>query len=112
VPPAKDPGKPADPQPVVAWESVIVRLPITLGQFLKAADLASSGGEAKTRIAAGEVRVNAEVDERRGRKLAPGDLVDRGTGARVAVAVGDGSGQGLEGEVSGGAAPGRVPGRP
>jgi ribosome-associated protein len=97
MPPATGPGKPAAPQPAVAWESVAVQLPITLGQFLKAADLVSSGGEAKMRIAAGEVRVNAEIDERRGRKLAPGDLVEvRGAGARVAVS----------------AAPGRVPGTP
>ena len=48
---------------------------IRLGQFLKLADLVESGGEGKERIVAGEVRVNGEVDERRGRQLHPGDVV-------------------------------------
>jgi ribosome-associated protein len=48
---------------------------IRLGQFLKLADLVESGGEGKERILAGEVRVNGEVDERRGRQLHPGDVV-------------------------------------
>ncbi|GIJ48503.1 RNA-binding protein [Virgisporangium aliadipatigenens] len=48
---------------------------IRLGQFLKLADLVESGGDAKERILAGDVRVNDEVDERRGRQLHPGDVV-------------------------------------
>ncbi len=48
---------------------------IRLGQFLKLAGLIDSGGEAKGRIADGEVRVNGEVDLRRGRQLHPGDVV-------------------------------------
>lgn len=48
---------------------------IKLGQALKAADLVSSGVEAKVVIAEGEVTVNGEVDTRRGRKLYPGDVV-------------------------------------
>ena len=51
---------------------------ITLGQALKAADLAGSGGEAKVLIQAGEVRVNGEVETRRGRKLEDGDVVEIG----------------------------------
>jgi ribosome-associated protein len=58
---------------------------IRLGQFLKLGDLIESGGEAKARIAAGEVRVNGEVDVRRGRQLHPGDVVSiGGEQARVA----------------------------
>lgn len=49
---------------------------IRLGQFLKLGGLIDSGGDAKVRIAAGEVRVNGEVETRRGRQLAPGDVVD------------------------------------
>jgi ribosome-associated protein len=48
---------------------------IRLGQFLKLGGLIDSGGEAKVRIGAGEVRVNGEVDLRRGRQLFRGDVV-------------------------------------
>jgi ribosome-associated protein len=48
---------------------------IRLGQFLKFGGLIESGGEAKARIAAGEVLVNGEVDVRRGRQLHRGDVV-------------------------------------
>ncbi len=51
---------------------------ITLGQALKASDLVGSGGEAKVLIQAGDVLVNGEVETRRGRKLAPGDVVEVG----------------------------------
>lgn len=50
--------------------------PIRLGQFLKLANAVASGGEAKARIAAGEVRVNGEAELRRGRQLIPGDRVE------------------------------------
>ena len=42
---------------------------IKLDQLLKAADIASSGGEAKALIQSGEVLVNGEVETRRGRKI-------------------------------------------
>jgi ribosome-associated protein len=51
---------------------------ITLGQALKAANVAGTGGEAKVLIQAGEVRVNGEVETRRGRKLRRGDVVEVG----------------------------------
>ncbi len=51
---------------------------ITLGQALKAANLVGSGGEAKVLIQGGEVRVNDEVERRRGRKLEEGDVVEVG----------------------------------
>ena len=51
---------------------------MTLGQALKAANLVGSGGEAKVRIQGGEVRVNGEVETRRGRKLKEGDVVEVG----------------------------------
>ncbi len=51
---------------------------MTLGQALKAADLAGSGGEAKVVIQGGEVRVNGEVETRRGRRLKEGDVVEVG----------------------------------
>ncbi|MFS0853507.1 RNA-binding S4 domain-containing protein [Microbacterium sp. 179-I 3D4 NHS] len=48
---------------------------IRLGQFLKFAGLLDSGGDAKEVIIDGFVRVNGEVDRRRGRQLRDGDLV-------------------------------------
>ena len=48
---------------------------ITLDALLKATGLASSGGEAKVLITQGQVRVNAETELRRGRKLCAGDVV-------------------------------------
>ncbi|MCA9062821.1 MAG: RNA-binding S4 domain-containing protein [Planctomycetaceae bacterium] len=49
---------------------------IALDQFLKLAQVASSGGHAKALIQSGEVRVNGEVETRRGRKLRDGDRVE------------------------------------
>ncbi len=51
---------------------------ITLGQALKAASIAGTGGEAKILVQTGEVRVNGEVETRRGRKLREGDVVEVG----------------------------------
>ncbi len=48
---------------------------IKLGQALKAANLAEDGVEAKLAVQDGLVKVNGEVDTRRGRKLYPGDVV-------------------------------------
>jgi ribosome-associated protein len=58
---------------------------IRLGQFLKLADLVDTGGEGKILISSGDVRVNGEVDMRRGRQLHRGDVVTvLGRSARVA----------------------------
>ena len=48
---------------------------IKLDALLKFANLVSSGGEAKIRIAEGEVLVNGEICTMRGKKLRPGDTV-------------------------------------
>ena len=57
---------------------------ITLGQALKASNVVGSGGEAKVLIQGGVVRVNGEVETRRGRKLKEGDVVEVG-GERLEV---------------------------
>jgi ribosome-associated protein len=49
---------------------------IKLDSFLKAECLTASGGESKTLIAEGLVKVNGECETRRGRKLYPGDRVE------------------------------------
>ncbi|WP_314428375.1 RNA-binding S4 domain-containing protein [uncultured Microbacterium sp.] len=48
---------------------------IRLGQFLKFSGLLDSGGDAKEVVIDGFVKVNDEVDRRRGRQLHDGDLV-------------------------------------
>jgi len=49
---------------------------IRLGQLLKLAGVVAAGAEGKALIAAGGVRVNGEPEERRGRQLRDGDVVD------------------------------------
>ena len=51
---------------------------IRLGQFLKLADLIDSGSAARPLLEQGTVRVNGEVETRRGRQLAKGDVVALG----------------------------------
>jgi ribosome-associated protein len=48
---------------------------IRLGQALKLAGLAGSGGDARALIEEAAVRVNGEVETRRGRQLRRGDVV-------------------------------------
>jgi ribosome-associated protein len=49
---------------------------IRLGQFLKLADLIDQGADARQAITNGQVRVNGEVERRRGRQLTHGDEVE------------------------------------
>jgi len=57
---------------------------IRLGQFLKLADLVDTGADAKGVLAEGLVRVNGDVETRRGRQLVAGDVVEL-TGRQVSV---------------------------
>lgn len=57
---------------------------ITLQQLLKATDIIQSGGQVKTWLAENEVRVNGEPENRRGKKLRPGDTVEAG-GLRIEI---------------------------
>jgi ribosome-associated protein len=59
---------------------------VRLGQFLKLAGAVDSGGEAREVLQAGEVTVNEEPEDRRGRQLSDGDVVALGEGSwRVLV---------------------------
>ncbi|MFC7405371.1 RNA-binding S4 domain-containing protein [Georgenia alba] len=49
---------------------------IRLGQFLKLADLADDGSQARALITDGEVTVDGEVETRRGRQLVTGSVVE------------------------------------
>lgn len=48
---------------------------IRLGQLLKLAGVAGTGGDAKALLASGGVTVNGEAESRRGRQLQSGDVV-------------------------------------
>lgn len=48
---------------------------ITLTQFLKATDYISSGGEAKYFLTEYTVLINDILEDRRGKKLYPGDII-------------------------------------
>jgi ribosome-associated protein len=63
---------------------------IRLGQLLKLADVVSSGGEIKAVLSEpGAVRVNGEPDDRRGRQLRDGDVVEAaGRRLRVVASAG------------------------
>ena len=58
-------------------ERIVIRTNyIKLDALLKFAGLAETGGEAKERIQAGEVKLNGEVCTMRGKKCVPGDMVE------------------------------------
>jgi ribosome-associated protein len=57
---------------------------IKLGQALKKAGLEGSGVDAKMDIQSGLVKVNGEIEEKRGRKLYDGDVFEfNGTQVKV-----------------------------
>ena len=49
---------------------------ITLQSLLKITNIISTGGMVKAYLAENEVLVNGELEDRRGRKLYPGDKVE------------------------------------
>ena len=54
---------------------VFINGPLPLGSFLKLAGVAGTGGHAKILVQSGEVKVNGEPEERRGRILQCDDVV-------------------------------------
>lgn len=65
---------PADARDNHPWKVELVT-PITLDQFLKTTGLVGTGGQAKIAIQEGYVTVNGELETRRRRKLALGDVI-------------------------------------
>jgi ribosome-associated protein len=59
--------------------------PINLTQVLKLSGAVLSGGEAKALIAGGSVRVNGQVELRKRRQMAKGDVVEIESGPRIAL---------------------------
>jgi ribosome-associated protein len=57
--------------------------PINLTQVLKRAGLVASGAEAKAMIADGMVRVNGQVELRKRKQMARGDIVELDDAPRI-----------------------------
>ena len=49
---------------------------ITLGQFLKLADIIQTGGEAKEFLASNKIKIDGAEDNRRGKKLRGGETIE------------------------------------
>lgn len=49
---------------------------ITLGQLVKYVGIVQNGGQVKAFLAENEVKINENVDQRRGKKLFPGDKIE------------------------------------
>lgn len=65
---------------------------IQLDKLLKAAGVTGTGGEAKVLIQDGQVRVDGEVETRRGRKIRAGMVVEiEGQRIEIAQSQSDGS---------------------
>lgn len=58
------------------YTAIMHETQIKLDQFLKLVSAVTTGGEAKLLIQNGQVKVNGEIETRRGRKLHPGDRVE------------------------------------
>ena len=60
-------------------QKILISTPfIKLDALLKYAGLCETGGEAKERVQAGDVLVNGQVCQMRGKKCLPGDVIDPG----------------------------------
>ena len=60
---------------ILFYQQLLFIKTMKLDQFLKWNNIVSSGGEAKILINSGQVKVNGEIEKRRGRKLVKGDKV-------------------------------------
>jgi len=58
---------------------------VTLGQLLKLSGVIGSGGEAKLYLASSTVMVNGHIENRRGRKLRSGDIINTPGGLQITV---------------------------
>jgi len=57
-------------------EIEITKEPVELYKILKFEGMVSSGGEAKSVIAEGQVLVNGEIETRKRKKIVSGDIVE------------------------------------
>lgn len=57
-------------------QPIVVEGPLSLGSFVKLCGVVGTGGQAKLVIQDGAVSVNGVPETRRGRRIAPGDVVE------------------------------------
>lgn len=86
TPPSSRPTRPGDVRSCPVRDVAIRGESIRLGQLLKLAGVADSGAEARELVQDGAVRVNGEVETRRGRQLRAADVVEA-AGERLRVIV-------------------------
>jgi ribosome-associated protein len=60
---------------------------ITLGQFVKLVGAIDTGGQVKWFLSEHEIKVNNELENRRGRKLYPGDKIEIETAGNFEVGL-------------------------
>ena len=60
-------------------EVIVTKEPVELYKILKFEGMAGSGGEAKAVIAAGQVRVNGQVEMQKRKQIVSGDIIEFGT---------------------------------
>ena len=60
---------------ILPYQYFLIYKTMKLDQFLKWQNMVSTGGEAKIIIKSGSVKVNGQIETRRGRKLSKGDKV-------------------------------------
>ena len=58
---------------------------ITLGQLLKATGYVDRGADAKEALAVERFLMNGEPENRRGRKIRPGDVIELPDGSKIEV---------------------------
>jgi ribosome-associated protein len=56
----------------------VTKVPVELYKILKFEGLVSSGAEAKSVVAEGQVKVNGEVETQKRKKILPGDVIEFG----------------------------------
>ncbi|MEG6617227.1 RNA-binding S4 domain-containing protein [Peptococcaceae bacterium 1198_IL3148] len=57
-------------------KEIAIKDNIKLDQFLKWAGITSTGGQSKVLIQSNQVKVNGSIENRRGKKILPGDIVE------------------------------------
>lgn len=61
------------------------RVPVRLGQLLQLSGIADTGAEARALVTGGDVLVDGAREDRRGRQLSGGEIVEVRTGSGVEV---------------------------
>lgn len=57
-------------------KEIVIKDTIKLDQFLKWAGITNTGGQSKLLIQSDQVKVNGEIENRRGKKITSGDIIE------------------------------------